>query len=67
MAAAVLRLVREPALALRLSTNGRHKAETMNWGRVIAKWNGLLTEVALDKPGRGSPAAVPSLAVDERR
>jgi glycosyltransferase involved in cell wall biosynthesis len=67
MAAAVLRLIREPALALRLSTNGRHKAETMNWGRVIAKWNVLLTEVALDQSGRGSSAAVPTLAVDQRR
>jgi len=46
LAAAVLRLVREPELATRLSTNGRRLAEGSDWARVRGRWETLLTGVA---------------------
>lgn len=51
MAAAVLRLIAEPALAERLSTNGRAMAETSSWDTVHAEWQGLFSELA-PPPGR---------------
>jgi glycosyltransferase involved in cell wall biosynthesis len=46
MAAAVARILRDPALAERLSTNARKKAETFSWERVLDRWEDLLLEVA---------------------
>ncbi|HEX2205773.1 MAG TPA: glycosyltransferase family 4 protein, partial [Longimicrobium sp.] len=42
MAAAVLRLLRDPALAGRLSRAGRRKAEGCDWSAVLPRWEGLL-------------------------
>jgi glycosyltransferase involved in cell wall biosynthesis len=50
MAAAVLRLVDEPALAERLSLNGRAMAEGSAWDNVHADWQQLFRELA---PPRG--------------
>ena len=46
MAAAVRRLLREPALAERLSRNGRAKAEAHDWGKVLPAWEALFTSLA---------------------
>ncbi len=46
MAAAVLRLVAEPALAERLSTNGRAMAEASAWEQVHGDWQRLFAELA---------------------
>jgi len=45
MAAAVLRLLQEPELASRLSTNGRTLAERSSWERVRPEWEGLFASV----------------------
>lgn len=50
MAAAVERIVGDPSLAERLSRNGRAKAETFDWSRVMPQWRKLIGRVA----GRGS-------------
>ena len=46
MAAAVRRIIEDPALAERLSRNGRAKAETFDWSRVMPKWRKLISRVA---------------------
>lgn len=46
MAAAVLRLLREPGLAERLSRNGRAKAGQCDWSVVLPQWEALLASVA---------------------
>lgn len=46
MAAAVLRLVREPELARRLSAEGRKVAEGCAWPRVLQGWQQVFAEVA---------------------
>ncbi len=46
VAAAVSRLLADPGLARRLSTNGRSLAEQSAWPRVREQWLGLLERVA---------------------
>ncbi|MBX3744362.1 MAG: glycosyltransferase family 4 protein [Verrucomicrobiae bacterium] len=46
IAAAVLRLFREPGLAGRLSVHARRKVEAYDWGAVLPQWMRLLREVA---------------------
>jgi len=46
MTAAVRRLLREPALAEKLSRNGRAKAEAHDWGKVLPEWEALFTSLA---------------------
>jgi glycosyltransferase involved in cell wall biosynthesis len=46
MAAAVTRLLNDPGLAERLSTNGRLMAERYDWARVWPLWEELLTGLA---------------------
>jgi glycosyltransferase involved in cell wall biosynthesis len=48
MAGAILRLVREPGLAKRLSANGRRLAEASSWDQVRAQWEQLF--VRLERP-----------------
>lgn len=45
MTEAVLRLLREPSLAARLSQNGRALAEAASWERVRPQWEGLFARV----------------------
>ena len=45
MAAAVMRLLRDPDLAGRLSANGRKLAERFSWEKVRPQWEKLFTEV----------------------
>jgi len=45
MAEAILRLVGEPQLAERLSTNGRRLAEASSWEQVRARWQRLFAEL----------------------
>jgi glycosyltransferase involved in cell wall biosynthesis len=45
MAEAVLRLLRDPELAGRLSTNGRRLAESCSWSVVQPQWENLFREV----------------------
>lgn len=45
MAAAVRRLLAEPALVQRLSTNGRHLAESCAWPAVHAQWQMLFQQL----------------------
>ena len=47
MAAAVRRLLTEPALAARLSPNARHKAEQHDWAVVLPQWEALLRRAGL--------------------
>jgi glycosyltransferase involved in cell wall biosynthesis len=47
MAKAVLRVVEEPGLADRLSSNGRAKAESFDWSRVLPRWRSLIASVAV--------------------
>jgi glycosyltransferase involved in cell wall biosynthesis len=42
MAAAVLRILRQPGLAARLSGNARREAEGFDWARVLPAWDALL-------------------------
>jgi len=46
MAAAVRRLLREPALVERLSRNGRLKAEAHDWSKVLPEWEALFASLA---------------------
>lgn len=46
MAEAMLRLVREPELACRLSASARAVAERMDWSNVIPQWLSLIRRVA---------------------
>ncbi|HLU08246.1 MAG TPA: glycosyltransferase family 4 protein [Oceanobacillus sp.] len=45
MADAVRRLLTQPDLAMRLSSNGRAKAESFDWGAIYPQWESLLLEV----------------------
>jgi glycosyltransferase involved in cell wall biosynthesis len=53
MAAAVRRLLHDPALAARLSREGRRKAEQFDWSLVMPQWESLFESVA---KRRGSAA-----------
>ena len=53
MGAAVLRLLREPELAVRIAANGRRKAELFDWVHVLPQWEGVLEQVA----GKGQRGA----------
>lgn len=53
MAAAVERIIQDPNLAEHLSRNGRAKAESFDWSRVLPKWHKLLATVA--SRHRGAP------------
>jgi glycosyltransferase involved in cell wall biosynthesis len=46
MAAAVARILREPALATRLSANGRRESQTFAWDNVLPRWEALLRALA---------------------
>jgi glycosyltransferase involved in cell wall biosynthesis len=46
MAAAVRHLLREPALAEKLSRNGRLKAEAHDWSKVLPEWEALFASLA---------------------
>ena len=48
MAAGVRRLLQEPGLAARFSRNGRRKAESMDWTKVLPLWEALFSN---DVPG----------------
>lgn len=71
MAAAVRRLLDEPALAERLSRNGRAVAERSAWGGVVAAWDALfatLTGAAVPTDAsRPTEVAVPTDALPARR
>jgi glycosyltransferase involved in cell wall biosynthesis len=45
MAEAILRLVRDPQLAARLSTNGRKLAEASSWEQVRVQWERLFAQL----------------------
>ncbi|HET8984449.1 MAG TPA: glycosyltransferase family 4 protein [Trueperaceae bacterium] len=47
MANAVLRIIEEPGLADRLSNNGRAKAESFDWSKVLPRWRSLIANVAV--------------------
>ena len=46
MAAAVLRVLREPGFAATLSAGARRKAEFLDWSLLLPKWERLLRETA---------------------
>jgi len=46
MADAVRRILADPDLAARLSRNGREKAASFDWSRVVPTWRQLLHDVA---------------------
>jgi glycosyltransferase involved in cell wall biosynthesis len=48
MARAVVRLMHDPALALRLACNGRKLVEPFDWGVVLPRWERLLESLLLD-------------------
>lgn len=50
MAGAVIRLLREPDLAARLSTHGRRLAERSSWESVRPQWERLFQSVRSDNP-----------------
>jgi glycosyltransferase involved in cell wall biosynthesis len=50
MAEAVIRLVRDPALAERLSTNGRAYAESCGWERVRAEFEDVIATAGIVSP-----------------
>jgi glycosyltransferase involved in cell wall biosynthesis len=58
MANAILRLIGDPGLATRLSTNGRQLAECFSWERVAPQWERLFAELGPD----GAPARFGGLA-----
>jgi len=49
MAAAILRLLIEPELAPRLSTNARKKAEQFDWSIILPQWETMFEEVLSKK------------------
>lgn len=53
MAAAVLRLLAEPALAARLSANGRALAAASAWGAVAPLWDDVFGAVCAESSARG--------------
>lgn len=52
MAAAVLRLVREPELAHHLSRTGREIAESSAWPRVLERWRATFAEIGVSATER---------------
>jgi glycosyltransferase involved in cell wall biosynthesis len=50
MVAAVLRLVRDPALAARVSHNARELAASRDWGRLVPPWERLLEDILTGAP-----------------
>lgn len=52
MAGAVLRVIEEPGLAARLSSNGRAKAESFDWSKVLPRWRSLIARVAVRRGKR---------------
>lgn len=46
MANAIRRLLTEPGLAEKLSTNARHKVEGFDWSVILPEWERLFTELA---------------------
>ncbi len=51
MAAAVIRILKEPGLAGKLSTNGRRKAGEFDWGAVLPRWKGSFESLTETGPG----------------
>jgi len=47
MASAVARIVTDPSLAARLSSNGRATAASFDWSRVLPDWQQLLRDVTI--------------------
>lgn len=45
LAAGIRRVVADPELAARLSSNARRQAETMDWQRVLPRWNKVIDSV----------------------
>jgi len=56
MADAVVRLIRDPQLAARLSINGRRLAERFSWEHVGPKWEALFAELGVPLTAQGSPS-----------
>jgi glycosyltransferase involved in cell wall biosynthesis len=54
MADAVLRILTEPGLAVRLSQNARKKAEQFDWSVILPQWEALFSEVINQHRGRQS-------------
>lgn len=46
LAAGILRVLDDPALAARISAGARHEAEAMDWSHVVPAWTALLARVA---------------------
>jgi glycosyltransferase involved in cell wall biosynthesis len=46
MTGAVRRILVEPALAARLSENGRRRAERLDWSVVLPMWDAILCQAA---------------------
>ena len=46
MAGAVIRILREPQLAARLSRGGRRKVEEYGWPSILPRWESLLADVS---------------------
>jgi glycosyltransferase involved in cell wall biosynthesis len=62
MAEAVVRIVRDPLLATRLSISARGSAQQSGWPEVLPKWEGLLAEIT-----RGPGAEVRVIRAAARR
>jgi glycosyltransferase involved in cell wall biosynthesis len=45
MADAVIRILTEPSLAQKLSTNARKKAENYDWSVILPQWEALFEKV----------------------
>ncbi len=54
MAAAVQRILTEPGLAARLSSQARKKAEQFDWVQIMPKWEDTLSRIAEVNNGRSS-------------
>lgn len=46
MAVAIQRVLQEPGLSQKLSTNARHKAERFGWKEILPQWEAILTSAA---------------------
>ena len=57
MASAIRRILTEPGLAQRLSSNARRKAEQFDWSNILPQWEQLLRSVAR-APGTRSSARI---------
>jgi glycosyltransferase involved in cell wall biosynthesis len=65
MATSVRRLLREPGLGGRLSSNGRGTAEQFDWSVILPRFEHLLDSLAAGRLPRGTPE-FPTPAVDSR-